>query len=43
MKVLIYTESYYVRKTFVNALIPMGISLYHVENLAKLGRKSPDA
>ncbi len=37
MKVLIYTESYYVRKTFVNALIPQGISLYHVESLDKLG------
>ncbi len=37
MNVLIYTESYYVRKTFVNALIPNGISLYHVENLDNLG------
>lgn len=37
MNVLIYTESYYVRKTFVNALIPIGISLYHVEHLENLG------
>ena len=36
MNVLIYTQSYYVRKTFVNALIPNGISLFHVEDLTNM-------
>lgn len=33
MNILIYTQSYYVRKNFVNALIPNGISLFHSENI----------
>lgn len=32
MNVMIFTQSYYVRNTFVNALIPKGISLYHAEH-----------
>ena len=32
MNVLIFTQSYYVRKTYVNALIPMGISVTHSES-----------
>jgi DNA-binding NarL/FixJ family response regulator len=32
MNVLIYTQSYYARNTFVNALIPKGITLYHIEH-----------
>ncbi len=32
MNACIFTQSYYMRNTFVNALIPRGISLYHVEH-----------
>lgn len=36
MNVLIFTQSYYVRNTFVNALIPKGIDLYHAEHADSL-------
>jgi hypothetical protein len=36
MNVMIYTQSYYTRNTFVNALIPKGISLYHAEHAESL-------
>lgn len=32
MNVLIYTQSYYCRNSFVNSLIPKGIALYHAEH-----------
>jgi hypothetical protein len=32
MNVMIYTQSYYTRNSFVNSLIPKGISLYHAEH-----------
>ncbi len=39
MNVFIYTQSYYARNTFVNALIPKGISLYHAERPESLLEK----
>ncbi len=39
MKVLIYTQSYYVRNIFVTSLIPSGIGLVHVENSDALFNK----
>lgn len=46
MNVLIYTQSYYMRNTFVTGLIPRGISLYHVEHsegfMEKVAYNRPD-
>ncbi|MGC8765995.1 MAG: PilZ domain-containing protein [Brevinematia bacterium] len=46
MKVLVYTQSYYVRNAFVTSLIPNGIGLIHVENndalFNKLDSEKPD-
>ncbi len=39
MNVLIYTPSYYVRKAFVNALIPNGINLFHSESVEDMIQK----
>ena len=39
MNVFIYTQSYYARNTFVNSLIPKGISLYHAERPESLLEK----
>ncbi|OHD53627.1 MAG: hypothetical protein A2Y33_06815 [Spirochaetes bacterium GWF1_51_8] len=36
MNILLYTPSIYVRKTFINALIPIGISVFHLDHLAML-------
>lgn len=33
MQVMVVTESYYVRKAFVNALIPRGMSVVHANNI----------
>ena len=32
MRVLIYTQSNYVRTIFINSLIPAGITLFHTEH-----------
>jgi len=46
MKVLLYTQSYYVRNIFVTSLISQGIYLIHVENpealLQKIESEKPD-
>lgn len=46
MKILVYTQSIYVRKSFINGLIPNGISVYHSENIqemvGKLSKLVPD-
>lgn len=39
MNIIIYTQSYYVRNAFVNALIPNGISLFHSESMEDLIQK----
>ncbi len=39
MNVLIYTQSYYARKTFISALLPFGITLYHTEQSENLINK----
>ncbi len=39
MNVLIYTQSYYVRNIFVNALLSAGINLYHEERPENLNNK----
>lgn len=39
MNVVIHTQSYYVRKSFINALIPIGISLFHSESVEGLIQK----
>ncbi|MCX7821751.1 MAG: response regulator [Brevinematales bacterium] len=46
MKVMVYTQSYFVRNMFVTSLIPQGINLIHVENadslMQKLSSDTPD-
>ncbi len=46
MKVMVYTQSYFVRNMFVTSLIPQGISLLHVESsdslMQKLSSDKPD-
>jgi len=46
MKVLVYTQSYFVRNIFVTSLIPNGINLIHVEMkdalFAKVENENPD-
>jgi len=39
MNVCIYTQSNYIRNTFINALIPQGISLFHCEHYEELIEK----
>ncbi len=39
MNVLIYTQSYYTRNTFVNALIPSGINLFHTVRPENINNK----
>jgi DNA-binding NarL/FixJ family response regulator len=39
MNVVIHTQSYYVRKAFIDALIPNGISLFHSESVEGLIQK----
>lgn len=36
MNILVYTQSFYVRKTFINALIPVGISVFQTDHLSTL-------
>ncbi|MEJ5283657.1 MAG: PilZ domain-containing protein [Brevinematia bacterium] len=46
MKVMVYTQSYFVRNMFVTSLIPQGINLIHVENpeslMQKISSDTPD-
>lgn len=39
MNVLIFTRSHYVRDTFINALIPTGVSVYHSDKLEDMVEK----